>query len=104
MLFEKLSNLVQRYPETQIYLVPLLRQASKKDTNFDKFLDAIYDGGKTKITNPDPENRKKYPRIEVVSARSYPPYEEQLQKEYRAWLVYHHKPEETTKPAVHTKD
>ena len=86
MLFDKLANLALHHPEIQVYLAPLIlghsqKRASEKDTNFDKFLDTIYDGGKTKITNPDPENRKKYPRIEVSSARKYPPYEEQLQKE-----------------------
>jgi hypothetical protein len=87
MLREQVAKLAQDVPSLRRYLVPLIKQAAQgPPAKWQEFLDAKYEGGSRKVTNPNLKTKDKYPKVTLWTALKNPHTMQQVLKEYHAWV------------------
>jgi len=53
---------------------------------WDEFLKARYEGGKKKVTNPNPKTKTKWPQVTAQTAMKDKNFMKRLMKEYKEWI------------------
>lgn len=60
-------------------------QSEGPPPDWDEFMREMYDGGKRRIPNPNPETRDTYHDVSISTALKYPNVMKSVMREYRAW-------------------
>ncbi len=68
---------------------------------WDKFMKERYEGGKRKVSNPNPNTRMQFPQVSVGTAMKNDVIKKKVMQEYREWLKADKSP---PKPQAPTKD
>jgi len=66
----------------------------EKPEGWDEFLAEVYEGGKKKVKNPNPETSKQYPEVQVSTALQNDDFRAQVHKEFEAWKAKKAEPKE----------
>ena len=62
------------------------KQQSGPPKFWDEFLAAKYEGGKKKVSNPNPDTRSKFPEVALTTAIKDEGFRQRVMKEYADWL------------------
>jgi len=93
-----------RNEEAEPVETPAKKKTKGPPPKWDEFLKERHQGGKERVSNPNPETAKSFPRVQFLTALRHKPFLQKVMKEYSEWINKGKAPPESKTPESKTPE